>query len=336
MFRQLTILFLLFLILGSCSTQKIGQLTLKGIKPDYTFNIDSIPAKPDYSSAEYWYLYQKEKESDVDVFFIHPTMYLSEQNWNQPLEDSVVTAKTCRKSIKSQALLFDSIANVFAPRYRHATFYSFFDADSNGVKALEVAYEDIKEAFLTYMEELNDNRPLIIVGHSQGSYLGIRLLKEKEIQELIGDKLIVAYLIGWPVLESDLKELPYLFCEDEDQLSCICSWNTQKAHATVTSRSYAKGEKMYSTNPLSWTSDNEYYDKSYNKGAMILKGDSLIYRANYVGARNYKGILAIDKPKNKKKLGIKRFSRNYHVYDIAFFYRNIKENARRRVEVFLK
>lgn len=336
MFRYFSILIILFLSFEGCSTQQVGRVTLKGIKPSYAFVADSIPEKPDYKDVDYWYLYQYSEEHEVDVFFIHPTMYLSDQNWNQPLDDSLVTAKTFRKSIKSQALLFDSLANVFAPRYRHATFYSFFDPDNNGIQALDVAYEDIKEAFTVYMTEVNNDRPLIIAGHSQGSFLGIRLLKDKEIQDLIGDKLIVAYLIGWPVLESDSKEMPYSFCQTADQIDCICSWNSQKAHATVTSRSFGKGENRFSTNPLSWTMDSEYYDNSYNKGAMLLKGDSLIYRANYIGARNYKGILAIDRPKSKKELGIRRFSRNYHVYDIAFFYRNIQENAKRRKEVFLK
>jgi len=334
--RSITILLLLGLFFGGCSTQKVGHITLKSIKPNYAFTSDSIPAIPNYKDTDFWYLYQDDIESEIDVFFVHPTMYLSEENWNQPLEDSLVTAKTYRKSIRSQALLFDSIANLFAPRYRQATFYSFFDTDSNGVKALNVAYEDIKKAFIVYMSEVNNDRPLIIAGHSQGAFLAIRLLKEKEIQDLIGDKLIVAYLIGWPVLESDLKEIPYSFCQEADQTDCLCSWNTQKAHATLSSLSYAKGEKRYSTNPLSWTSDDKYYDKSYNHGALILKKDSMIFRPNYVGARNYKGILAIDRPKGKKELGIPRLSRNYHVYDIAFFYRNIQENALRRKEVFLK
>ena len=93
---------------------------------------------------------------------------------------------------------------------------------------------------------------------------------------------------------------------------------------------------MYSTNPLSWTTDEKYYGPSYNLGAEILNGDSLFYMPNYIGARNYKGILAIDRPKDKKDLDIRRNSGNYHIYDVAFFYRNIQENAKLRKRMYFE
>jgi len=328
-------LFILFVI-SNCSTQKIARVALRKIKPDYDFNKDSIPREPIYSEIDDWYLFQNKGQNEMDVFFLHPTTYMKKDNWNQLLGDSLISQKTIRKSIKSQAMLFDSIANLYAPRYRQATFYSFFDADSNGVEALDIAFSDVKKAFKYYMANENKGKPLIIAGHSQGSYLALRLLKDKEIQDLIGDKLVIAYLMGWPVLEHDLAEIPYSFCQDSLELSCLSSWNAQKAHSYFSIREYAKGEKMYSTNPLSWTLDENYYDKSYNKGALILKKDSLIFRPHYIGARNYKGILAIDRPRDKKELGIKRHSGNYHIYDVAFFYRNIQENAALRKRIFLE
>lgn len=314
----------------------MARIALKKIKPSYNYTKDSIPNVPDYAKSEDWFLYQSEDSSEVDVFFVHPTTYLNGSYWNQPIEDTINSAKTLRKSIRPQALLFDSIANVFAPKYRQATFYSFFDGDSNGVRALDLAFSDVKRAFTYYIENANNGRGIILAGHSQGSYQLLRLLKEKDIQELLGDRLVIAYIIGWPVKESDLKELPYTFCQDSLQLSCITSWNSQKKYASITMKSYAEGEKVYSNNPLSWTSDEVYYDKSYNRGAYLLVKDSLIFRANYIGAQNYNGILAIDKPKEKGKLYIRKFSANYHVYDISFFYRNLQENALLRRNQFLK
>ena len=314
----------------------MARIALKKIKPSYSFNEDSIPEAPDYSKLDDWFLYQSDDSNTVDVFFVHPTTYLNASNWNQPQKDTINIAKTQRKSIRPQALLFDSIANVYAPKYRQATFYSFFDLDNNGSKALDLAFIDIKNAFLYYMENENKNKAIIVAGHSQGSYQLLRLLKEKEIQDRIGDRLVIAYIIGWPVRESDLAEVPYAFCQDSLQLSCITSWNSQKKHATITMKSYAEGEKVYTNNPLSWTSDEVYYDKSYNKGAYLLVEDSLVFRPNYIGAQNYEGILAIDKPKEKGKLYIRKFSANYHVYDIAFFYRNLQDNALLRKREFLE
>lgn len=322
-------------MLSSCSTQKLGRLVLQSIKPAYTFCSDSLPPAPDYSHKVDWFLFQDQKGMDIDVFYIHPTTYLSKENWNQPLTDSINVAKTKRKAIKAQAMMFDSIANIYAPMYRHATFYSFVDKDSNGVQALDLAYNDVKASFLYYLENENNGKPLMLAGHSQGSFLAMRLLQEKEIQEKIGDKLIVAYLIGWPFSENDISETPYVFCQDATDYNCIASWNAQKANSPVSMKSYKEGEEVYSINPLGWTTSEEYFDKSHNIGGLFLKGDSLIYRENYIGARNYKGILAVDKPKDKKELGIPKNRSNYHVQDIMFFYGNMKLNAVQRKRVFL-
>lgn len=327
---------LLIFLSNACSTKRIARVALKSIEPAYQFNQDSIPSAPDYASSTNWFLFENDGVKEMDVFFLHPTTYKKADNWNQPLFDSIIYEATIKKSIDVQALLFDSIANIYAPRYRQATFYSFFDSDSNGVKALDIAYDDAKKSFLYYMDHANKNKPIVIAGHSQGSFLAMRLLKDKEVQEEIGDKLVVAYLIGWPVLETDLAEIPYPFCRDSLELSCLTSWNSQKAHSIFSMREYANGIKMYSTNPLSWTTDEEYYGPSYNLGAAILSKDTLIYRPHYIGARNYKGILAIDKPKEKGALNIRRHSGNYHIYDVAFFYRNIQENAKLRKRMYFE
>ena len=74
-----------------------------------------------------------------------------------------------------------------------------------GLKALDFAYEDIRNAFIYYLKNFNDNKPFIIASHSQGTVHAKRLISEfidgKELQK----KLIAAYLVGIKVKKNEFK-----------------------------------------------------------------------------------------------------------------------------------
>ena len=62
-------------------------------------------------------------------------------------------------------------------------------------EANDVAYNDIRRAFIEYFNEKNNDKKFIIASHSQGSYHAVRLLKElifkrKDMRE----KLLLSYL----------------------------------------------------------------------------------------------------------------------------------------------
>ncbi|GIR73695.1 MAG: hypothetical protein CM15mP76_04220 [Prochlorococcus sp.] len=69
----------------------------------------------------------------------------------------------------NQASAFNGSCNIYAPEYRQATYFSFFDKDDNGKKALDLAYEDIENAFNYFLEFFNNGKPFIIAAHSQGA-----------------------------------------------------------------------------------------------------------------------------------------------------------------------
>ena len=54
---------------------------------------------------------------------------------------------------------------MYVPRYRQATLYSFADFGENGSKALEVAYQDVKESFLYFDLHIRKGRPFFIASH---------------------------------------------------------------------------------------------------------------------------------------------------------------------------
>ena len=170
------------------------------------------------------------KDSLVDVFFLHPTTYTHRRRkipkkLNADIDNKYINAKTDYSTILYQASVFNEQSRVFAPRYRQAHISLFFSKDKTKAdSAFEIAYQDLKTAFEYYLQHWNNGRPIIIASHSQGSKLGERLLKEFFENKQLQNKLVAAYIIGWPVPKEYFSSLK--MCGDSLQTGCICSWRT--------------------------------------------------------------------------------------------------------------
>ncbi len=310
-----------------------------------TFSSTSVPSAPDYSKAEYWAalpsvndmadrIPQGYSDSQMvamaDVFFLHPTTYLGKGGtWNAPLSSEKLNRKTDETTILYQASIFNGAGRVFAPRYRQAHLKSFYTDDKNAAKdALDLAYQDIKHAFQYYLDHENHGRPIILASHSQGALHAINLLKEFFDGKGLQQQLVVAYIVGWPVLKEEFESLRP--CELPEQTGCICSWRTFK-HGYLPPK-YPTGDSILVTNPLTWTIDNSIAPKEKNLGA-VLKGFDKIH-FHLVDAQIHEGVLWAHKPKFPGSFLFTR--KNYHIADLNFYYLNVRENAERRANSFLK
>lgn len=336
----LPIPFFLF-FLYSCSNKYAS------LQRNYTFK--SSDGKPHYEDLDYWAAHPwkwdpsdsiplplrgEMKDSTVDVFFIHPTTFTEnkfKRVSNTQIDDARINAKTDYSSILYQASVFNKECRVFAPRYRQAHIRNFFSADKQAAeKAFELAYEDVRNAFLYYLETWNAGRPLIIGAHSQGSLHAERLLKELFEGKLLANKLVVAYLLGWPVPKDYFSSLT--MCRDSLQTGCLCSWRTLRNGFVPF---YLKNDQgnSYVTNPLTWsTVEGNYAPREMNKGA-VLKNFNRVYPAT-TDARIRNGLLYVRKP--KFPWSFLYFKRNYHVADFNLYYSNLREDVSRRIGLYWK
>lgn len=329
----------------------------QAFKSNYTFK--SPDGKPDYSNLDYWAahpwkqdpsdsvpapLRNEIRDSIADVFFLHPTTFTSKKTaniQNAGIDDDYINAKTDYSTILFQATVFNQQCRVFAPRYRQAHIKNFFSKDKDKTaRAFDLAYNDLKAAFEYYLKTWNKGRPIIIASHSQGSLLAERLLKDYFQDKPLKKQLIVAYTIGWPVPTNYFSSLK--MCEDSLQTGCICSWRTFRngyvpADLREEKKSDAKNisfgmSDSYVTNPLNWTTGNNYASKKLNKGSVLTKFNT-IYKQT-TDAKIGNGLLYVKKP--KFPWSFLYFTRNYHIADINLFYLNIRENIRQRISAFGK
>jgi hypothetical protein len=336
-----------FILLLSC----ILLLTACGKKnyaflPEYQFR--NTTGTPDYSNLDYWAAHPWKRnpadsvpgalrtsshfDSAVDVFFIHPTTLTSyaDHRWNADLDDARLNAKTDYSTILYQASVFNEKCRVFAPRYRQAHIRCFFVPDSVSRPYFDLAYEDIRTAFLYYMQNLNHGRPVIIASHSQGTRHAARLLKEFFDNRPLANKLVCAYIIGLPVADSFFTELKP--CRDSASTGCIISWRTYKSGYTEPKFVARENFNAVVVNPLSWTTDTLNRSAVFNRGGVLKNFNKIV--PHVVSARVHKNVLWCSKPNVPGKIFFTK--KNYHIGDINLFYMNIRDNIAVRILAFQK
>ena len=334
------LLFSGILCICSCSKKNFSYL------PAYQFK--SIDKKPDYGDLSYWAAHPWKKDpadsvpkplradylqdSSADVFFIHPTTLTNKNDarWNADIDDATINAKTDYSTILYQASVFNASCRVFAPRYRQAHIRAFFVPSSISAQYFDIAYEDIKAAFIYYLVHYNNGRPIIIASHSQGTKHAGRLLKEFFENKPLQNKLVCAYIIGLPVADNYFTVLKP--CKDALSTGCYVAWRTFKNGYTEPNFVAKETFNCVVTNPLSWNSDTIFFSSTNNKGGVLLKFNKIIPRV--VSARIHHNVLWSSKPNVFGKILFTK--KNYHVGDINLFYINIRDNVAARVAAFLK
>jgi len=335
------IVYTLPLLITSCSKKNFSS------KKAYQFKSET--GLPDYSDLSYWaahpwkwdpsdsisasLLDKYEKDSTVDVFFLHPTTFtnFSDESWNAKIDDSAINIKTDYSTILYQASVFNEKCRIFAPRYRQAHIRSYFSVDTiNAKAAFELAYNDIKTAFQYYLAHWNNGRPIIIASHSQGTTHALRLLKEFFDGTNLQNKLVCAYIIGMPIPENYLTKIPS--CKDSNATGCFVGWRTFKNGFTEPKYVAKESFKCIVINPLTWTTDEMNAPRKLNTGGILKNFNKIV--PGVVNAKIHNNVLWTCKPKFFGNIFLK--SKNYHIGDINLFYNNIRTNVNRRIAMFWK
>ena len=277
------------------------------------------------------------------VFFVHPTSYLERTHWNAPLDDGQSRARA-RTFLRGLASAFGEASEIWAPRYRQATFGAFLTDEPEAEQAIDAAYRDVAQAFDYFLAQVGEDRPIVLAGHSQGAHHVARLLRERVAGTPLQDRIAMAYVIGWPLsIEHDLPALGLPACERPDQGGCIMSWSSfaEPARPGQWLEHYrnspgfdgkVRGDSaILCVNPLTGVAGGAA-PASANLGTLkpsddLTRGELV---AGAVPARcDKRGLLLIGDPPELGPYVLP--GNNYHVYDIPLFWRNVELDVARRV-----
>lgn len=303
---------------------------------------NSLADEADYSLEENWaYLETEDSGKDADIFFVTPTVYMgTEDSFNMSLEDDD-TKSSFLGSINMEKGIYDDNARFFAPYYQQAGLNVYTIPVEEREQYLEVAYEDVKAAFEYYMENYNEERPIVLAGFSQGADMCLRLMKDYFHEEENAELLVACYAIGWSITEDEMEQYPHLaFAAGETDTGVIVAFNSESEEITD-SLMIPEGTKTLAINPLNWETDGTVADKSLNQGACFTDYDGNIKEEipQLTGAYidETRGALKVTDVTPQEYPPVLDIFEDgiYHLYDYQFFYRNLEENVQDRIEAFV-
>ena len=352
---------LVFLAIAAAFTYTLapGFVYRAALVPSVAFEKSPQMAGPDYSRPEGWDArpgkahddalwtpsgYTAAADPKVAVFFVTPTAYLGRDRWNMPFGDSATDARIAIY-LKGEASAFNGVGEIWAPRYRQAAFGAFFTKKPDAKRAIDLAYSDVSRAWDVFIAAQPANRPIILAAHSQGSLHLLRLLRERLAGTPVMARIVAVYAIGWPIsVAADLPALGLPACAAPDATGCIVAWQSFAEPADAAplrvifdstpgfTGQPRDGTPVLCTNPLLGQPSEEAVPADKNLGALVpsasLGTGSLV--AGRVPAQcRPDGLLSIGPP----PVGFGDYvlpGNNYHVYDYALFWVNLRADAERR------
>jgi pimeloyl-ACP methyl ester carboxylesterase len=166
-----------------------------------------------------------------DCFYVYPTVNLT----GGPGTDDAMAADSAAEQavLRNQFSRFRTVCTPYAPLYRQITLTSFAAPNREELQAR--AYGDVHNAFAHYMAHWNRGRPVLLVGHSQGSGLLAQLLAaDFDDDPALRAQLVSAMLIGGfttvPVgadAGGTLDNIPA--CRSATQTACVIGYNSVAA-----------------------------------------------------------------------------------------------------------
>jgi hypothetical protein len=171
------------------------------------------------------------KNPPIDCFYVYPTVS-TETTANSDLTITVAE----KNVVNAQFARFASKCRLFAPMYRQVTLTALRALMSG--KPMDVdrdlGYGDVVAAWNYYLQHDNKGRGVVLVGHSQGSGVLTRLIKEEIDGKPVQAKMLSAILMGTSLPVPKGADVGGAFmhvpvCHSNTQLGCVIAFASFRA-----------------------------------------------------------------------------------------------------------
>jgi hypothetical protein len=187
------------------------DLTTTVIAPDGAFAREAWTADP---------------KAPIDCFYVYPTVStdagINSDMTADPAELNVVATQFAR---------FGSKCRPYAPLYRQVTLAGLRAMMAKGAPALDrgIAYDDVLNAWNYYLQHDNQGRGVVLVGHSQGSFVLAELIRQEIDGKPVQSRMVSAILMGATFtvpkgrdVGGTFKNIPV--CKSNAQIGCVISF----------------------------------------------------------------------------------------------------------------
>lgn len=224
----------------------------------------TTPAKNDYSKRETWICrpgrqdactvdlstttitadgkmtvekWSANPNSPIDCFYVYPT--ISSQT---TLNSDMSLGPDEKAVVRAQLARFGSQCRLYAPLYRQFTLGALRELLAGRLppdameRARALAYNDPVDAWHYYLEHDNHGRGVVLIGHSQGANVLMRLIREEIDDKPVQSRVISALLLGTNVAVPKGQDVGGAFqhmplCRSAAQTGCVITYVSFRASA---------------------------------------------------------------------------------------------------------
>jgi hypothetical protein len=128
----------------------------------------------------------------IDCFYVYPTVS------GQPGGNANLQIEASETFVaRAQASRFSSVCRVYAPMYRQLTLAAISGKSQGSPPSVALAYAGVLAAWKDYLAHDNDGRGVVVIGHSQGAGMLIRLLQQQvDGVPSVRRRLVSAVILG--------------------------------------------------------------------------------------------------------------------------------------------
>jgi hypothetical protein len=189
------------------------------------------------TASETW---AADPKAPIDCFYVYPTVS------TDPTPNSDMVADPAELNvIRQQFARFASKCRPYAPLYRQVTLAGLrriLGGGASGALSTGVGYDDVRDAWNYYLAHDNGGRGVVLVGHSQGSYVLTELIRQEIDGKPIQSRIVSAILPGATIPVARGKDVGGAFqhiplCRAASQTGCLIAYSAFRSTSPPPSNS---------------------------------------------------------------------------------------------------
>jgi hypothetical protein len=176
--------------------------------------------------------FRADANAPIDCFYVYPTIS------TDPGANSDMTPDPAELNVIAQQFArFGQVCRVYAPSYRQVTLAGLRRIMNAGLGGLAtgVQYDDVRDAWHYYLEHDNRGRGVVLIGHSQGSFILSSLIAKEIDGKPAQARLVSAILMGTSIAVPQGKDVGGAFqkiplCHKATDTGCLITFATFRSN----------------------------------------------------------------------------------------------------------